>query len=252
MGGKRLRGDFLIVVQAIIEFTQCGGGGKQRQYAYTNGLSFERMQEIVTERQELLQNLKQTGFIASARSGTDLNSFENRNSSSVNIVVSVCVAGLYPHIARVIRPPQRFVETLGGNVERDAVATEFKVYIPAVECTGASSSISGDNKTIANNTSRNTQSISIDRVDDDITTEGFERVFIHPSSINFGNSLFKHTSYLLYGELQLTASNQKNVDTAKVWLRETLEPTVYSLLLFGGQLDVSYKDQRIYLDNWIR
>lgn len=233
------------MVQAVKEFTQCGGMSKQRQYAYGNGLSFERMQEIVNERQELLQNLVQTSFITSVRQGLDPNSFENRNIGSLNIVASVCVAGLYPHIARVMRPPQRFVETVGGNIERDAEATEFKLYIPALECCHAQEE-GKKSVDVAPSASRVTGE------QDDITTEGYERVFIHPSSVNFANSSFKHTSYLLYGELQLTASDQKSMGSAKVWLRETLEPTVYSLLLFGGQLDVSYKDQRIYLDDWIR
>lgn len=239
------------MIQAVKEFTQCGGVGKQRQYARANGLSFERMQEIVSERRDLLQNLTQIGFISSVRQGLDLTSFENRNSGSINIVVSVCVAGLYPHIARVMRPPQRFVETVGGNIERDAEASEFKLYIPAGEC-NATGAYASSNNTTTTSTITTSGISSIQSPENDIDTEGFERVFIHPSSVNFSNSAFKHTSYLLYGELQLTASNQKAMDSAKVWLRETMEPTVYSLLLFGGQLEVSYKDQRIYLDDWIR
>lgn len=50
----------------------------------------------------------------------------------------------------------------------------------------------------------------------------------------------------------ITAANQKALDLAKIYIRETTEPTVYSLLLFGGVMEVNYQEQLITIDGWIR
>ena len=41
---------------------------------------------------------------------------------------------------------------------------------------------------------------------DDASTAGLERVFIHPSSVNFANTAFRPSNYLLYGERQLSVT----------------------------------------------
>ena len=46
------------------------------------------------------------------------------------MVSAVLCAGVYPHVARVIRPPKRFVELSGGSIEKDLEANEFTYYIP--------------------------------------------------------------------------------------------------------------------------
>ena len=36
------------------------------------------------------------------------------------------LAGLYPNLVKILRPPARFVETMGGNLERKSQMDEFK------------------------------------------------------------------------------------------------------------------------------
>jgi hypothetical protein len=151
------------------------------------------------------------------------------------VVISAFTAGVYPQIAKIVRPPQKFVETIGGNVEREKKSKEFKFYIPDGEFSSSVSNVESE-------LSR------LDICDGD----KFRKVFIHPSSVNFSNFRFKHSSYLLYGESQITSDNQKSLEKARIYIRETTEPTQYSLLLFGGNLEVLYDSQTVLLDGWIR
>jgi hypothetical protein len=46
------------------------------------------------------------------------------------VLSAALCAGFYPQLARVLKPPKRFVETVGGSVEKMAEARELKLYIP--------------------------------------------------------------------------------------------------------------------------
>ena len=46
------------------------------------------------------------------------------------MVSAVICAGIYPHVARVIRPPKRFIEVSGGSIEKELEPSEFTYYIP--------------------------------------------------------------------------------------------------------------------------
>jgi ATP-dependent RNA helicase DHX57 len=77
-------------------------------------------------------------------------------------------------------------------------------------------------------------------------TEGTkeERVFVHPSSFNFSNGSFQ-CPWLVYHKL---------VRTSKPFLRDVTECTAYSLLLFGGRLDVrvSSDQAEVVVDDWAK
>ena len=145
-----------------------------------------------------------------------------------------------------------YVQTLGGNIEKELEANEFKLYIPIErdkDVNDIYTAIQQSSSSLATSEGNNSDP-SIN--DDMINTEGYQRVFIHPSSINYKNNSFKYSSYLLYSEKMITAANQKALEQAKIYIRETTEPTVYSLLLFGGVMEVNYQEQLITIDGWIR
>lgn len=68
-----------------------------------------------------------------------------------------------------------------------------------------------------------------------------ERVFIHPSSANFSNGNYS-CPFLVYNSL---------VRTSKPFLRDVTECSAYSLLLFGGLLEVNASKGTIAVDGWV-
>jgi ATP-dependent RNA helicase DHX57 len=66
------------------------------------------------------------------------------------------------------------------------------------------------------------------------------RVFLHPSSVNFGCGAFE-TPWLVYSEA---------VHTAKVYIRECTMVPPYALLLFGGDIGVNVQKGTLSLDGW--
>ena len=69
-----------------------------------------------------------------------------------------------------------------------------------------------------------------------------ERVFMHPSSANFAVGSF-NCPWLVYHDL---------VRTSKAFLRDATECSAYSLLLFGGKLEVQASKGLIVVDDWVR
>lgn len=67
-----------------------------------------------------------------------------------------------------------------------------------------------------------------------------ERVFIHPSSANFSNGDYS-CPFLVYNSM---------VRTSKPFLRDVTECSAYSLLLFGGKLEVKSSKGTIVVDGW--
>ena len=67
-----------------------------------------------------------------------------------------------------------------------------------------------------------------------------ERVFIHPSSANFSNGNYS-CPFLVYNSM---------VRTSKPFLRDVTECSAYSLLLFGGELEIRSSEGTIVVDDW--
>ena len=164
----------------------------------------------------------------------------NRNAHRARLVSATLCAGLYPQLAKVLRPTRRFVEVAGGAVERDLQARELKFYIPSV-----SSGADGVE-----------QRRQVEKRDFDISTQGQQRVFLHASTANYSNSAFRESNFVMYGERQLvTYINQGAGNTgseSKVYLRDTSEVTAFALLFFGGKLEADYTDGTVTVDGWIR
>lgn len=158
-------------------------------------------------------------------------------------------AGLYPQLSKILRPTKRFVEVMGGAVERDLQAKELKFYIPQMTLTSATAGSGG--------ASVPTSAAAAARVPDkrniDIDVTDKHRVFIHPSSANFTNSSFKESNFLMYGERQLVTYNSSaGGQESKIYLRDTTEASAFALLFFGGVLEVEYSDGTVTVDEWIR
>merc|ERR1712183_530246 len=128
------------------------------------------------------------------------------------IVRSVIVASLSPtQVCRVQRPSTKYTENVQGSIEKDGQAKELKFFIRGGE--------------------------------GDITTnkKNEERVFIHPSSNNFQIGRYS-CPWLVYFRL---------VRTSKAFISDATECNPYSLLLFGGKMEVQASKGLIILDDWV-
>lgn len=190
----------------------------------------------------------------------------NRNAGKSRLVTATLCAGLYPQLAKILRPTKRFVEVSGGTFERDSLAKELKFYIPKnlasplVGTGGAGANPSGAvTASTGVATSAGTAARPVDKRNVDISTEDVFRVFLHPSSCNFDNFSFKESNFVMYGERQLVTYPTSNSNNgggggtdSKVFLRDTTEAPAFALMFFGGELQADYAEGTVTVDGWIR
>ncbi|KAH9305424.1 hypothetical protein KI387_009828 [Taxus chinensis] len=72
--------------------------------------------------------------------------------------------------------------------------------------------------------------------------DGRREVFVHPTSINFTTSEFRHP-FMVFLE---------KVETTKVFLRDTTIISPYALLLFGGPINIQHQTGTVILDGWLK
>ena len=126
-------------------------------------------------------------------------------SSSWCIIQTCAVSGMAPsQVVKVRRPATKYHETAEGAKEVDGVAKELSFYIRGE---------SGKE----------------------------ERVFIHPSSINFSTGSYG-CPFLVFNSM---------VRTSKPFLRDVTECNAYALLLFGGELQIEASKGIVTVDNWV-
>ena len=114
------------------------------------------------------------------------------------------------------RPTTKYAETVEGAVEKAGVAKELKFFIRG----------SDEDQRQAMGTNN--------RQD--------ERVFIHPSSFNFAVGSY-YCPWLVYHSM---------VRTSKPFLRDVSECSAYSLLLFGGDLEVQANEGTVTINKWVQ
>ena len=68
------------------------------------------------------------------------------------------------------------------------------------------------------------------------------RVFLHPSSVNYKVGRYE-SHWCIYSE---------RIQTGKVFVREVTMVPTYSLLLFGGRIDILHEQKQITVDGWVR
>ena len=220
-----VQSDHMIIIAAMVQFSQCGGQSEKRRFCRDYSLSYERMQEIGQLQSELLDGIVSLGFISSTRDALRFTHASNANSDKPNVVAAALCAGLYPQLAKILRPPKRFVEVMGSALERDVQGKELKFFIPE-----------HPDDVVASGTT------------DDICTQGMQRVFIHPSSINFSNASFRASPFVLYGERVMST----NTVNPMAYIRDTTEVTAFPLLFFGGKLEAKYLEGTVTVDSWIK
>ena len=192
-----------------------------RKYCSDNGLSFDTMTEIITMQKDLLQGLVDLGFASSVNAAMLETADCNKHCRDSKVLSAAFCAGFYPQIARVMKPPTKYVETMGSAFQRENEARELKLYIPEKPDEG----FSADKST-----------------DDNGDTRGLQRVWVHPSSVNFHTVSFGG-SFVIYSDRQITS---------KPYLREISEVTAYPILFFGGSLEPNYSTGLVTIDRWIR
>jgi len=185
------------------------------------GLIPSRMRDIKLLVEQYDGALISLGFVSSEKES-------NINSKSFRIVRSCVVAALAPsQVIRVKRPALKYHETVEGSLEKDGVAKELKFFV------------------------RNKfQSPDIDERKDlscqevrSFSQNAEERVFFHPSSMNFKVGNFS-CPWLVYHQL---------VRTSKPFIRDATECSAYALLLFGGKkIDVNASNELLVIDDWIK
>jgi ATP-dependent RNA helicase DHX57 len=138
----------------------------------------------------------------------------DRNMKSWSIIRAVAVAALAPsQLVRIQRSTTKYVETVEGAVEKDGEAKELKFFIRG----------------------------SIDEQQQEASKQD-ERVFIHPSSFNFSVGNY-YCPFLVFHSM---------VRTSKPFLRDVSECSAYSLLLFGGSLEVRATEGVVVIDGWVK
>ena len=205
--------DHVMLGKAFLLWEECGGAFERKRYCDKLGLSFNGMREIKTLTRQLDSSLTSLGFHPSESC--------NKNVSSWRIVKSFVVASLSPtQIVRVQRPTTKYTETVEGAVEKEGQAKELKFFIRS-----GSERMTGD----ANHDTTKSNSNE-------------ERVFIHPSSNNFVVGSYS-CPWIVYHRL---------IRTSKAFISDATECNPYSLLLFGGKMEVQASKGLIVLDDWIR
>lgn len=72
--------------------------------------------------------------------------------------------------------------------------------------------------------------------------DGKREVHVHPSSVNSSSKAFQYP-FLVFLE---------KVETSKVFLRDTTIISPYSILLFGGSMNIQHQDGIVTVDGWLK
>ncbi|CAK4072233.1 unnamed protein product [Aphanomyces euteiches] len=175
---------------------------QRRAFCKENSLSYESLSTIVDLRQQYLEHCQLLGFYDPANAARF-----NQHSTNPKVIKAALTAGLYGNVVQVIYPEQKYYETANGILAAAHVAKTLSYFIRSPQ----------------------------DRTKTD-------RVFLHPSSINFSRGQFE-SPWLVYNEL---------VQTSKLFVRESTMVAPYALLLFGGKLQVQHEKGLILVDEWIK
>jgi ATP-dependent RNA helicase DHX57 len=202
------KSDHAFLAEIYLGWKRASGSSERKHFCDSLGLSFTGMQDMMQLHNQLEASLATAGFVATKQS--------ERNATSWRIIHSCAVTAMAPgQLVKVRRPPEKYYDTAEGAVKKSGEAKELKFFI---------------------------------RVDSDeslTTPDGQsscqeERVFIHPSSMNFTQGDYSFP-FLVYNSL---------VRTSKSFLRDVTECNAYAMLLFGGPLDLQASKDTIVIDSW--
>ncbi|KIJ54301.1 hypothetical protein M422DRAFT_25225 [Sphaerobolus stellatus SS14] len=171
-------------------YDECINAPRLRSFCEENFISYTAVRDISSLREDFFSALRSAGFSQSLRSSS--------SSPHPALLQSIIMAGLYPRIARITLPSSaiKFDKFQGGTVQRAQNAKEYKLF-------------------------------DLDNVDN--TGRG-SRVFLHPSSVLFGQDKWKEHFVCYF----------RKAITSKPFLRDATEVPLFAVLLFGGPISVNY------------
>jgi ATP-dependent RNA helicase DHX57 len=219
-------GDIIADLRAYEQFSALRSkGGSYRDLRYwceENYLSQNTLNDITSNRSQYLSSLKEIGFlpltyrsdIHSHNNGNNIAS-DHLNASNTNTpLLRALIAGSFnPQISRIEFPDKKFAATSTGAMELDPEARTIKYFSQAPEAT-------------TEGESRN------------------ERVFVHPSSTLFTLQQFpSRSNFIAYFE---------KIATSKVFIRNITPFNAYSMLLFGGPIELDTLGRGLVVDGWVR
>ena len=120
MAQSGYKSDQMAVIAAMKAWSQCKGNAERRRFAEQNFLNNNRMMDIEKLARELLSDLASLGLLVeSPAQALTASGADNKNSDKPKLVAAALCAGMYPNISRILRPPKRFEEVMGGAFEKE-------------------------------------------------------------------------------------------------------------------------------------
>ena len=170
-----------VLLSAVFQKWCESGGGEKRRFCDRLGIADNGMREMKQLRDQLDGSLRGIGFRNNANS--------NRNGTKWRVVRGCVVSALSPAgLARVERSSAKYSETKGGAVEKDGEARELKFFVPknVKELNDDAGDIGTEKESRGGEPNNNNNPINNSWKPRTFNGVGIERVFVHPSSINFG------------------------------------------------------------------
>eukprot|EP00946_MAST-07B_sp_MAST-7B-sp1_P000372 g372.t1 len=214
------RSDHIALLRAYHGWEKAGKG--RRQYCSDNFLSYDGMRQLSSLRRQLGTALFDAGFSGRHQGNSSERENDFKSLKSTNVLRAALCAGMYPNIIHIRKPPKVYYEMNGGNFEKTPSAKELKFYCrkqPAEEKSERVQKEHGPDQRSYDN----------------------ERVFLHPSSVNFKEGGFV-SPWMVYFQ---------KVKTSRVFIRDCTMVPPYAMLLFGGQLEVQHTRNKIVIDGWM-
>lgn len=209
-----------------------------RMWCETNFLSAQTLRDIDSTRQQLLDALKEAAFVPTAyrspypqsttsKPSTNLNTAHpslNAHNTNTSLLRALIASALSPQIAEISLPSKKYIASMSGAKELDPEARTIKYFAePSANTSTVTSTENEQEKENHQNSSR---------------------VFIHPSSTLFSAQTFpSNTSYVAYFTL---------LATSKTFVRDLTPFNAYTLLLFGGNIEVDVQGGGMMVDGWLR
>ncbi|KAI8802682.1 P-loop containing nucleoside triphosphate hydrolase protein [Cladochytrium replicatum] len=227
--------DLLTDARAFEEWNQLGSDGKlsraalyaeEREFCEKNFLSSVTLTSIADLRDQYRQILVDIGFVTKSESeGSPGKVRAQFSSSQIKVLKAVLVAGLYPNVVRIAHPAAKFEQTAHGTVEKEATdARQVKLF----------------------------------------ARKPVGRVFVHPSSVNFGVPRFPKDGGEgasggasaggggVGGEVAEFGMYHQVVVTSKTFVRDLTTVSAYPLLLFGGSFQVDMENMLLLMDDFCK
>lgn len=202
-----------------------------RQWCQENFLSERTLFDIVTNRRQYLSSLQEIGFIPFSynSNATNNNSGKpdpyNTSNSSLPLLRALIAASFSPQIARIEFPDTKYAASVSGAVALDPEARTIKYFREPPSLSSATTSTQPNNGRSGGGVSN-------------------ERVFPHPSSPLFANPAYPSaTAFLAYFS---------TMSTSKLFIHSLTPLNAYTLLLFGGGIELDVQGRGLLVDGWIK